>query len=204
MSSEILDSPIENHFKEMESITNNMSPENLADTKPMLKHSHSNLKMDLEHQQLKHNEVEAKFRARQIIYACNEKLLRALVPKLNITEAEFWRTYSFNNLHQVLKSKKPEIQRAWTQVCAELGIKRDFGTEYKYLSKDLNVFIHSDSFKQVFNMEELKSEADTVFGTDSVAKKDKRDRYLEYLEVANKVAEKYKAGLYEYDIFATD
>jgi len=187
----------------MESITDSMTPGNLANTKPKLKSSHSNLRLDLEDQQLKHNEIEAKFRARQIIYACNEKLLRALVPKLNISEAQFWRTYSFSNLHQVLKSNKPEIQRAWTQVCADFGIKRDFGTEYKYLSKDLNFFVHSDSFKQVFNMEELKSEADTVFGTDSVGKKDKRDRYLEYLEVANKVAEKYNASLYEYDIFAT-
>ena len=195
MSSKILKSPIHEHFEEIKNNAKNMTPENLSSSKPVLIKSISKLQSDLESQQTEYDEKEAKLRARQIIYACNEKLLRALIPKLNITEDAFWSKYSFNNLNKVKNSTDPDIQKAWKEVCKELEISEDIGKEYKFLSLDLNIFVHRGSFNEISDIDALKREAASVFGNTSIKQKNKLKRYLDFLDIANLVSKKYESTL---------
>ena len=178
-----------------------LDADNALVTKGKLVGEHSSLKVTLTKEQTIRNEQESKFRARQIVYALNEKLLREMPKYLGINEGLFWKKYKFSNINQVNKeaAKNEAVKGAWEKVCVEFDMDPNISSDYNFIMKDLNYFIHDSSFAHTQDISTLEEEAKEVFGTKTVKQRASLEIYLQLFHLAVEVSKKCKKDLYEYE-----
>ena len=121
-------------------------------------------------------------------------MLRAAAALLPIDIEAFWKKYKGSNI--TVLTRKPELQRAWSQLQAQLGIAEspdelwDLITDGRH---ELDQFVHTDSFTKL-SSESLRQAAETVFMGNKARHK---QGFLYVLELDLKISGEDGAALYD-------
>lgn len=114
---------------------------------------------------------EEKLAVRQIYCALNEKMLRRAAAHLGINMDAFWKKYKGSNIKSL--QYRPELQRAWSDMQAQLGFGETPGELWNIIvdgRHEFDHFVHDGSFTKL-SSELLRKVAETVFVGDKARHK---------------------------------